>query len=176
MSAVELKNQYDQLYATMSGSKDVAKMKHFGAGFTAMFHKAADSYPDLATSTLEFLSGIEYYNFVTPNEATSIASRFVNDDTMITGSGEPSKGAHWSMDALKGFLSQNGIPLEDKPYYNWPALWLTVNMIYSDFANTLVELYGSKDNEHIAQASYKFAVNKLRDLDRPHFIREYFHL
>ena len=95
---------------------------------------------------------------------------------MITGSGEPSKGAHWSMDALKGFLSQNGISLEDKPYYNWPALWLTVNMIYSDFANTLVELYGSKDNEYIAQASYKFAVKKLKDLDRPHFIREYFHL
>lgn len=176
MSAVELKTQYDKLYATILGSKDVSQMRHLGAAFTAMFHKAADSYPDLAISTLEFLSGIEYHNFVTPNEATSVASHFINDDTMITGSGAPSKGAHWSMDALKGFLSQNGIPLEDKPHYNWPALWLTVNMIYSDYANAFVELFGSKDNEYIAQSSYKFAVKKLEDLDRPHFIREYFHL
>lgn len=176
MSATDLKTQYDKLYAIMEGSRDVAKMKYFGAAFTAMFHKAADSHPDLAAFALEILSGMEYYNFVTPAEATNVASQFINDDTVITGSGEPSKGAHWSMDALKSFLNRSGIPLEEPPYYNWAALWLTVNMIYSDFANTLSEALGSKDNEVLAPVVYKMAVKKLKDLDRPYFIREYFHL
>lgn len=176
MSAVELKTQYDKLYATMSGSKDVNKMKHFGAAFTRMFYKAADSYPDLAASTLEFLAGMDYYNFVTVNEATAVASKFVNDDTHLSGASEPTKGAHWSMDTLKSFLASKELPLEEKPYYNYPALWLTVNMIYSDFADALVKITGSKDNEHIATSVYMLAVKKLKDRDRPSFIREYFHL
>jgi hypothetical protein len=80
------------------------------------------------------------------------------------------------MDALKGFLTQRGIAFEEKPYYNWSALWLTVNMIYSDYANVIVELVGSKDNERVATACYKMATAKLKDKDRPHFIREYFEL
>lgn len=176
MSAIDMKTQYDKLYLMMETSRDVAKMKYFGAAFTAMFHKAADSHPELAAFALEILSGIEFYNFVTSTEATTVASHFINDDTVITGSGEPSKGAHWPMETLKSFLNRNGIPLEEKPYYNWAALWLTVNMIYSDYANTLSELLGSKDNDVLAQAVYKMAVKKLKDLDRPYFIREYFHL
>lgn len=58
----------------------------------------------------------------------------------------------------------------------WAALWLTVNMIYSDFANAFVAITGKKDNDTIATASYTFAVKKLKDRDRPHFIREYFEL
>lgn len=176
MSAIDMKTQYDKLYLMMEASRDVAKMKYFGAAFTAMFHKAADSHPELAAFALEILSGMEFYNFVTPTEAATVASHFINDDTVITGSGEPSKGAHWSMETLKSFLNRSGIPLEEKPYYNWAALWLTVNMIYSDFANTLSELLGSKDNDVLAQAVYKMAVKKLKDLDRHYFIREYFHL
>lgn len=80
------------------------------------------------------------------------------------------------MDTLKAFLTQKGLPLEDKPYYNWPALWLTVNMIYSDFADTFVELLGTKENERIAIASYKMAIKKLKDKDREHFVRDYFDL
>jgi hypothetical protein len=49
-------------------------------------------------------------------------------------------------------------------------------MIYSDYANVIVELIGSKDNERVATACYKMAVKKLKDRDRPHFIREYFEL
>lgn len=176
MTTQGLKERYAQLYKDMKTSKDVTKMKMFGAAFTQMFDKVAVSHPDIALATIEFLSAMEYNNFVTAAEAMDVAMDFINDDTAITGSAEPTRGAHWNMEVLKGFLTQKGLPLEEKPYYNWPALWLTVNMIYSDYGNTLVELLGSKENEKVAVASYKMALAKLKDKDRKHFIREYFDL
>lgn len=175
MTTQELKDRFAQLYAEMSMSKDVANMKLFGSAFTKMFDKVANTHPDLAHATIEFLSAMEFHNFVTMAEATEVALHFINDDTVLTGSAEASKGAHWSMDALKSFLTQKGLPMEEKPYYNWPALWLAVNMIYSDFADVIAEAVG-KDSEKIATTCYKMAIKKLKDLDRPHFIREYFEL
>lgn len=175
-NTTEMKAQFNALYATMATSKDPSKMRLFGTGFTRMFDKVAEDNPSLAAATLELLSAIDYNNFVTMAEAAEVASHFINDDTMITGSPEPTKGAHWSMQALKDFLLAKGLPLEDKPYYNWPALWLTVNMIYSDFADVVAELADSKENEKLAVVSYKMALKKLKDRDRTHFIREYFDL
>lgn len=176
MNAGELKAQFDALYATMANSKDPSKMRLFGTAFTRLFGRVADMNTDLATATLELLSAINYNNFVTLAEATEVSGRFINDDTMVTGLAEPTKGAHWSTSDLKTFLTQKGLPLEEKPYYNWPALWLTVNMIYSDYADVVAELAGSKENEKLAEVSYKMALKKLKDRDRPHFIREYFDL
>lgn len=176
MNSQELKARYAELYDEMKGSKDVSKMVLFGTAFTRMFDKVAVSHPDLAAMTLDFLSAMEYNNFVTQIEAMDVASHFINDDTRVSGASEPSKGAHWSMATLKEFLTQKGLPLEDKPYYNWPALWLTVNMIYSDYADAFVTLFEEKDNETMAVASYTLAVKKLKDKDRRSFIREYFDL
>lgn len=174
MTTQELKTRYGELYTTMKGSKDVSKMMLFGMATTAMFDKMAETHPDLAATMLSMLAPIEYNNYVSPEEAMAIASKFINSDRMVSGATEPTRGAHWSMDILKSFLSSRNIPLEEKPYYNWPALWLTVNMIWSDYADTLSELLGTKDNERLAVASYKMAVKKLKDLDRPSFIRHYF--
>ena len=160
----------------MKNSRDVRNMKLFGVASTAMFNKAAEAHPEIAMAMLEALAAMEYHNFVTMNEATEVASHFINDDTMITGSPEPTKGAHWPMDTAKAFLVGRGIPLEEKPYYNWPALWLTMNMIFSDYAEVLVDLLGDKNGEKMAMTCYKMAVKKLKDKDRPHFIREYFEL
>lgn len=49
-------------------------------------------------------------------------------------------------------------------------------MVYSDYADTLVDLLGTKDNEKLATACYKMAIRKLKDPDRPRFLRDYFHL
>lgn len=176
MTHAELMECYERLYTTMATSKDVAKMKIFGAADKKMFNKMAEAHPDFAAEILAFLAAVEYHNYVTSAEATTAASRFINDDKAITGATEPTHGPHWSMDGAKSFLTTRNIPVEDKPYYNWPALWLTMNMIYSDFASALSELLGSKENDKLAVASYKMAVKKLKDLDRPHFIREYFGL
>ena len=176
MTTQEMKERFAQLYTTMANSKDVANMKYFGTAFARMFDNVATRDPKLAMATLESLEAMEYNNFVTRDEAVEVAAHFINDDMKVMSASEPSKGAHWSMDALKGFLSQKGLPLDDKPYYNWPALWLTVNMIYSDYADAFVSLLDKKDNETMAIASYTIAIKKLKDLDRPRFVREYFRL
>lgn len=176
MTTQEMKARYAELYENMAESKDVSKMMVFGTAFTQMFDKVAMMHPDVAMATLDFLASLEYNNFVTPAEAMTTATKFVNDDTIISGASQPSTGAHWSMDTLKTFLAQKGLPLEEKPYYNWSALWLTTNMIYSDYAEAFHKLLGTKDNERLATASYTFAVKKLKDKDRPHFIRRYFDL
>lgn len=176
MTTNDIKTRFAELYENMRTSRDVSKMKRFGVAFSMMFDKVAIQHPDIAMATLDFLAGMEYNNFVTPVEANNVAGGFINDDTFLSGASEPSRGAHWPMEILKGFLTQRGIPLEEKPYYNWPSLWLTVNMIFSDYADALTKIVGSKDNEKIAMASYSLAVKKLKDRDRPQFIRDYFDL
>lgn len=176
MKTEDLKARFNALYDKMVVSKDVANMKLFGAAFGKMFDKVASSMPDLAFSTIEMLSAVEFHNFVTMAEAQETAATFINDDKVVTGRAENSRGAHWRPDEVKAVLSPRGIALEESPFYNWWALWLTVNMMYSDYADTLAELIGSKDQERLAVACYKMAIRHLKDPDRPHFIREYFHL
>lgn len=176
MTTQELKAHYNELYNTMKESKDVANMRTFGEAFTRLYNKVSEVHPELAVATLNLLESINYNNFVTAEDATELAGKFINADKTLTGAPEGSKGAHWRMDEAKAFLSSRNLPTEEKPYYNWPALWLTMNMIYSDYADTLVELLGTKDGEKIATTCYKFAISKLKDPDRPRFIRSYFSL
>ena len=176
MAYAEMKELYEKLYHTMATSKDVSKMTMFGAAMSAMFTEVARTNPTLAQTTLDRLAGLEYNNYVTPVEAAGVAAHFVNDDAKLTGKAEHTRGPHWSYDVFKGAVESLGGKPSEKPYYNWPALWLTMNMEYSDYADALVEILGTKESEKIATASYKMAVSKLKDLDRPHFIREYFDL
>lgn len=175
-TTAELLARYKELYLTMVESKDVANMRTFGEAFTRLYNKVSEVHPELADATLNLLESIEFNNFVTVEDATELASKFINADKALTGSPDGSKGPHWRMDEAKAFLSSRNLPTEEKPYYNWPALWLTMNMIYSDYADTLVELLGTKDGERIATACYKLALGKLKDPDRPRFIRSYFSL
>lgn len=172
----DIRDRFAELYKDMATSRDVSKMKLFGGAFKQMFDKVAVRYPDLAAETLEYLAAVEFNNYVTAAEAQEVASRFINDDKALTGAMEPSKGAHWKPEELKAFMMSRSLPLDEKPYYNWWALWLTVNMIYSDYADALAELIGSKENEKMAVACYKLAIKRLKDADRPAFIREYFEL
>ena len=176
MNTQEMKNAFQQYMDMAVEAKEPAKMQILADSYTRLFNKVAEAHPELAEAALTLLAPIEFHNFVTPEEATKVAEGFINADKMLSGASEYSHGPHWSMDILKSFLAARNLPVEEKPYYNWPALWLTVNMIYSDFADSFADLLGSKDNERIATASYKFALRKLKDPDRPAFIREYFGL
>ena len=176
MTQQELITRYNELYAQLSQSKDVKNMHIFGDAFSRVFKKMAEMHPDIAASTLNLLSAIEFNNFASEAEASAVAAKFLNADKVITGAAEESKGPHWIMDEMKAFLQSRNLPVEEKPYYNWPALWLTVNMIYSDYADTLVEVLGTKDSEKLATTCYKLALRKLKDPDRPSFLREYFSL
>lgn len=166
MDIQELKEKFRTLYKDMAESKDVDKMIIFGDAFKKMYDKVAEMHPDMAAATLGILGAIEYNNYMTPEEAMDAATKLVNDD----GSPAP----HWRMDEAKAFLTSRDIPTEEKPYYNFPALWLTMNMLYSDFAEPVTEMLGSDDNEKVATAFYKMAIKRLKDVDRPKFIRWYF--
>lgn len=176
MNKQEMKESFQSLLMAAVEAREPAKMQVLADSYTMLFGEVAEAHPDLAMATLAMLAPVEYHNYLTLEEATAIASKFVNADKMMSGASEYSKGPHWSMDVLKSFLTSRNLPVEEKPYYNWPSLWVTVNMIYSDYADTLADLLGSKENERIATASYKMALRKLKDPDRPQFIRDYFDL
>lgn len=176
MNTQEMKDNFQSLLAAAVEAREPAKMQILADSYTMLFSEVADAHPDLARATLALLAPVEYHNYVSLEEATKIAAEFVNADKAVSGASEYSKGPHWSMDILKSFLSARNLSIEEKPYYNWPALWLTVNMVYSDYADTLADLLGSKENERLATASYKLALRHLKDPDRPHFVREYFDL
>ncbi|MBO7343663.1 MAG: hypothetical protein J6U45_06495 [Alistipes sp.] len=171
-----MKDSFQSLLTTAVEARDPAKMQILADSYTRLFGKVAEAHPDIAMAALALLAPIEYHNYLTAEEATAIASKFINADRNVSGASEYTKGAHWGMDVLKSFLSSRNLPAEEKPYYNWPALWVTVNMIYSDYADTLADLLGSKENERLATAAYKMALRKLKDPDRPQFIRDYFNL
>ena len=171
-----MKDSFQSLMGTAVEARDPAKMQILASSYTMLFGEVAEAHPDLAMAILGMLAPIEYHNYLTLEEATAIASKFINADRVVSGASEYSQGPHWGMDVLKSFLTSRNLPVEEKPYYNWPALWVTVNMIYSDYADTLAELLGSKDNERLATASYKMALRKLKDPDRPQLIRDYFDL
>lgn len=176
MTTQELKQRFDELYESMAESKNVQNMHIFGDAFTRLFGKVAESHPDLAMATINLLSAVEYHNFVTAEEASVTAAKFINDDDLLMPDGKHTLGPHWRIEDLKSFLAARQLPVSEKPYYNWPALWLTVNMIYSDFADALAKLLATKDAERIANACYELAVKKLKDKDRLNFIRGYFSL
>ena len=71
--------------------------------------------------------------------------------------------------------------IEEKPFYNKYALAAVMNMIYSDHADSIAMDMGGKKasdipNEKMAMSCYRKAVEKLKDADRPRFVRWYFHL
>ena len=124
MNAQELKSAYNDLYGYMANSKDPANMKAFGKVMTEMYMWYADNKPEAANEWLEKLSAIKWNNYLTPKEAEKIVSEM-----------EPK--APWSREQWRAAMEQNGYPLEEEPYYNRCALWVTMNMIMSDSSATM---------------------------------------
>lgn len=165
--------RFEALYEQMRKSADVANMMTFGHAAKAMFEKMSKQHPAIAEEWLEKLSPIRYHNYLTPEEAEKITEALVNQDGSV--------GAHWSREAFGQMLNRLGAPVEDEPYYNKCALWAAANMVYSDHAESIAEDMGfnaptNVPAERMAKSCYHKAVEVLKDVDRPHFIRWYFHL
>ena len=71
-----------------------------------------------------------------------------------------------------------GLRLEDKPYYNKWALFVTMNMIYSDSAKSVAVIAGKTledmPNDELFSDIHMLALDKLEDKDRVFDVREYF--
>lgn len=173
MNSEEMKSRYQHLYDTMKASKDVEKMVIFGKAEHHVFDKLAASNPSLAKEWLEMLEAVCWDNYLSEMQAEKLASKIVNQDG--------SAGPYWSMDTFFSVVPKLGGKLEDEPYYNKYALWLVANAHYSDFAKSTSEDMGYQTisdvpAEKMALSMYKKAVESLKDIDRSHYIADYYHI
>jgi hypothetical protein len=161
----ELKDRYMELYHKMAHSKDVERMRAFGSAEQWVFGMLAERHTELAKKWLEKLEATEWHNYLSEAEAAEIVSNLKAQDGRT--------GAHWNLATFTNAVQSLNGDMEKPPYYNNYALWATANMLYSDHAKSAAKYISE---EQMPAYFYDLAVEKLTDVDRPHFIREYFHL
>lgn len=173
MNTQELKERYKHLYDAMKQSKSVENMQVFGRADNYFFDWHAENNPSMAKKWLEMLEPVVWNNYLTADQAQELAAQIVNQDG--------TKGPHWSMETFFSVVPKLGGSIEDEPYYNRYALWLVANAHYSDFAKSTSEDMGYQTvdevpPEKMALSMYKKAVESLKDVDRPHYIQNYYHV
>lgn len=157
--------RYEELYAKMATSTDIVKMQVFGEAEKWAFGKMSERDPALAQVWLDKLEPVMWNNYLSKAEAEAIVSKFVNADGTM--------GAHWSYDTMRSAVESLGAMMSEEPFFNCWALWATMNMLYSDHAKSVND-FVAKDEQ--VKFYYAQAIEKLKDADRPHFIREYFEI
>lgn len=163
--------RYLELYEDMAISGKPEKMHVFGNAEKWAFKKMAELSPKMAQCWLDKLEAMSWNNYLTKEEAQEITANLVNQNG--------TKGAHWAYETFKTVVAALGGHASETPFYNCYALWVTANMLYSDHANSVAEDMGYKNpaevpNDKMALSMYKKAVEKLKDIDRPNFVRDYF--
>lgn len=161
----ELVKKYMALYEAMASSSDPFKMHIFGEAEKWAFRKMVEKDPTMAEKWVEKLEPARWRNFLSREEATDIVTELEASDG--------SKGAQWNFEVFKNAIDSIGGKMMDEPFYNCYALWATANMLYSDHKASVMA-YVPRDM-HV-KFFYAQAVEKLKDVDRPHFVREYFDL
>lgn len=169
----EMIKRYLKLYEDMATSGKSEKMHIFGKADEWAFKRMAELHPKTAEMWLDKLEAMYWNNYLSKAEADDVVAKFINQDG--------TKGPHWGYDVFRGAVESLGGAVKDEPYYNCYSLWVAANMIYSDHAQSVAEDMGHQTpaqvpNEKMALSMYKKAVEKLKDKDRPIFIREYFDL
>lgn len=157
--------KYMELYDMMANSADPAKMHIFGEAEKWAFRKVADKDTTMAEKWIEKLEPARWNNYLSREEATEIVNDLVSTDG--------SRGAQWNYETFKNAIESIGGKMMEEPCYNCYALWATANMLYSDHKGSAMT-YVARDM-HV-RFFYAMAVEKLKDKDRPHFVREYFGL
>lgn len=161
----ELIEKYDELYEEMALSKNPVRMMAFGNAEKWMFHMLAKEHPEIAEKWLTKLEAEKWHNYLSMPEAELIVSRIVNQDG--------SRGAHWDYETFKGAVESLGGKMKDEPFYNCYSLWVMACALWSDHHKSLME-FVPKEQE--PKVYYLMAVEKLKDVDYPKFIRKYYDL
>lgn len=171
MTMNEMLERYEELYEDMATSGNKEKMIAFGEAERCMFKKLVKEHPQMAQIWLDKLEAMQWKNYLSKGEAEEIATKLINQNGRV--------GAHWGYEVFKNAVEALGGKVYEKPFYNCYALWVTANMFYSDHAQSVAEDMGAASpeavpNEKMALSMYRKAVEKLKDVDRPKFVREYF--
>lgn len=161
----EIMKRFDELYAMMASSGDVKNMHLFGRVMREMMESISSTRPEQAMKMIEKLCAIKWTNYLTRDEAKQIV------DGMTPR-------AIWSEEEVFRMLTNIGIDhVEEAPYYNEHALWVTISMKYSDSADSIKEIAGRQlDDTEILNACYRLALDVLKDEDGMFNIRKYFGL
>ena len=160
MTPDEMRNEFHALYNMMANSTNVAYMHIFGQVHKEMMDWMIQNKPEAAKEWLEKLESIKWDNYLTPKEAEKIVS-------------EMKPSAPWSREKWREAMAQHGYEMEDEPCYNSCALWVTMNMIMSDSADTIKKYVGG---DNLFSLVYDLAIDKLCDEDGKFSIRRYFSL
>lgn len=161
-----MKKKYHDLYHEhLVEGKNKAMMELWGECDKWEFDYLVDHYPQIAEMFLEKrMAAIEskkWNNYLTDKECKTIMASM-------------SPSAKWSIDEVRSACASLGVPDEEHPYYNCYALVVTMNMIMSDHKSSITEAF--TDKTALVVFVYKQAVEKLKDQDRPNFVRPYFGL
>ena len=157
--------RYDELYQKMAMSKDPSKMVIFGEAEKWVFHSIVEKHPELAETWIGKLEASEWYNYLSKQEAEGITGKLINQDG--------TRGAHWNYETFKAAVENLGGNISDEPYYNCYALWAVANMRFSDHYMSAKEFV---PKEQMPKYFYMMAVETLKDVDHPNFVRSYFHV
>lgn len=168
MNSDEMMKKFDQLYAKMAASTDVEDMKLFGKAMRKAVSVLAVQMPAMANEIIEELCAVNWHNYITDKEVEEIVNNM-----------EPRP--KWSIDQVNSGLTRLGLPLEESPYYNNNALYVTISMKYSDSAATIADVALKKplnevEGTEMLRVCYHLALDLLKDKDGKFSIRKYFDL
>lgn len=167
-TADEMRKEFYELYDIMAMSHDVKNMRTFGNVHKEMMEWMIQNKPDLAQEWIGKLESIKWRNYLTPKEAEAIVAKMKPE-------------APWRRDVWMNAMQGLGISVEEAPYYNSCALWVEMNKVYSDHAESLAEKVWNKPlksipNEDLIHAIHALALDNLKDKDGVYCIRSYFGL
>lgn len=167
MEQKDIMNKFGRLYNKMSVSNKPRYMHIFGETMRCMMEDMVDWKPEVAKEYLDKLEAIDWRNYLSKKEAMEIV------DGM-----EPKGG--WSISEWEKLMDAHDACLEDSPYYNKWAMYVTMNMIYSDSGSTIAKIAGHTlsdiPKEELFDAIHMLALDKLKDKDGMFDIRSYFHV
>lgn len=167
MNRQEMKEKYHELFNMIIASNDEEKMHVLGNVAKQQMEWFIENRPEMAEEFIETLCSIKWKNYLTHKEAERIIGSMV-------------PAAKWTKEQWKTAMNNLGLLMEEEPCYNSCALWVAMNMIYSDDIRTIADLMGKTVEdmgaEEMVRATHAFAVNKLKDADGVFNIRKYFGL
>lgn len=158
-----MKEHYIMLHRKMSDMDNQYARDVFAEAQRWAFDKMTEVAPSTAEVWLGKLEAICWNNYLSELEAKSITAKFVNQDG--------SKGPKWAFSQFETIVGSLGGSVEVCPFYNKFALWTTANMLYSDHADSLKEFVSEAE---LPKLMYRMSIEKLKDPDRPRFVRDYF--
>lgn len=161
----ETLEKYEELYKDMASSGNKEKMKAFGEADRWAFRKMNEISPKDAQCWLDKLEAMNWHNYLSKQEAEEVTGRLVNQNGM--------KGPHWGYETFKNAVESVGGAMSEKPYYNCYALWAVANMLYSDHYDSARKYVPESE---MPKYFYTSAIEKLKDADKPKFVRWYFDL